>query len=126
LINCLLPLAHSPWAFIQTRLNRLLFLYNYFQMTSRLQNLLSLSLTHVGLYLNLIHSTTRTPCLDLLGSGSYLILISSPTRIHMISLLNRTCISLILLCVYRSLIQNKEDLLSLPDALPDHLSRVFT
>jgi hypothetical protein len=95
-------------------------------MTSRLQKLLSLSLTQLGLYLNLIPSTFWTPCLDLLGSGSYLILISSPTRIHMISLLNRTCISLILLCVYRSLIQNKEDLLSLPDALPDHLSRVFT
>jgi hypothetical protein len=46
LIDCLLPLAHSPWAFIQSQLNRLLFLYNsYFQMTSRLQKFLSLSLT---------------------------------------------------------------------------------
>jgi hypothetical protein len=80
LIDCLLPLAHSPWAFIQTQLNQLLFLYNsYIQMTSRLQKLLSLSLTQLGLYLNLIPSTTRTPCFDLLGSGSYLILISSPT-----------------------------------------------
>jgi hypothetical protein len=77
-------------------------------MTSRLQKLLSLSLTQLKLYLNLIHSTTRTPCLDLLGSGSYLILISSPTQIHMISLLNRTCISLMLRCVYRSLIQAKK------------------
>jgi hypothetical protein len=45
LIACLLPLVHSPWAFIQTPLNWLLFLYNsYFKMTSRLQKLLSLSL----------------------------------------------------------------------------------
>jgi hypothetical protein len=127
LTNCLLPLVHSPWAFIQTRLNRHLFLYNsYFWMTSRLQKLLSLSLTQLGLYLNLIPSITRTPCLDLLGLGSYLILISSPTRIHIISLLNRICISLMLSCVSRSLIQSKEDLLSLPDALPGHLTRVFT
>ena len=127
LIDCLLPLVHSPWAFIQTRLNQLLFLYNsYFQMTSRLQKLLSLSLTQLGLYLNLIPSTTRTPWLDLLDLGSYLILISSPTQIHMISLLNRTCISLMLPCVYSSLIRSKEDLLNLPDALPGHLTRIFT
>jgi hypothetical protein len=129
LINCLLPLAHSPWAFIQTRLNRLLFLYNYFQMTSRLQNLLSLSLTHVGLYLNLIHSTTRTPCLDLLGSGSYLILISSPTRIHMISLLNRTCISLMLPCVYISYLKQRRSPQltrpSYPSFLPECLSEPY-
>jgi hypothetical protein len=127
LIDCLLPLVHSPWAFIQTRLNRLLFLYSsYFQTTSRLQKLLSVSLTQLGLYLKLIPSTTQTPCLDLLGSGSYLILISSPTQIHMISLLNRTCISLMLPCACRSLIRSKEDLLSLPDALPSHLTRVLT
>jgi hypothetical protein len=123
----MLPLAHSPLAFIQTQLNRLLFLYNsYFQTTSRLQKLLSLSLTQLGLYLNLIPSTTRTYCLDLLGLGSYLILISSPTRIHMISLLNWTCICLMFSCVCRSLIRSKEDLLSLPNTLPGHLTRVFT
>jgi hypothetical protein len=78
LIDCLLPLPHSPRAFIQTWLNRLLFLYNsYFQMTSRLQKLLSLSPTQLGLYLNLIPSTTR---------------------IHMISLLNRTCIIVLAWC----------------------------
>jgi hypothetical protein len=127
LIDCLLPLVHSPWTFIQTWLNWLLFLYNsYFQTTSRLQKLLSLSLTRLGLYLNLIPSTTQTPCLDLLGSSSYLILISSPTQIHMISLLNWTCIGLMLPCVCRSLIWSKENLLSLPDALPGHLTRVFT
>jgi hypothetical protein len=65
-------------------------------------------------------------CFDLLGTGSYLILISSLTRIHMIFLLNRTCISLMLLCVCRSLLRSKEDLLSLPDALPGHLTRVLT
>jgi hypothetical protein len=125
-IDCSLPLVHSPWAFIQTRLNWLLFLYNsYFQTTSRLEKLLSLSLTQLILYLNLIPSTTWTPYLDLLGSGSYLILISSPTRIHMISLLNQTCISLMLPCVCRSLIRSKENLLILPDALPDHLTRVL-
>jgi hypothetical protein len=94
-------------------------------MTSRLQKLLSLSLTQLGLYLNLIPSTTRTP-LDLLGSSSYLILISSTTRIHMMSLLNRTYISLMLPCVYWFLIQSKEDLLSLLDALHGRLTHVFT
>jgi hypothetical protein len=120
-------LAHSPWAFIQTRLNQFLFLYNsYFQTTSRLQKHLSLSLTQLELYLNLIPSTTQTPYLDLPSTGSYLILISSPTRIHMISLLNRTCISLMLPCVYRSLIRSKEDLLNIPHALLGHLTWVFT
>jgi hypothetical protein len=95
-------------------------------MTSRLQKLLSLSLTQLRLYLSLIPSTTRSPCLDLLRSGSYLILISSPTWIRIISLLNQTCISLMLPCIYRSLIWSKEDLLSLPDALPGHLTQVFT
>jgi hypothetical protein len=123
LIDCFLPLAYSPWAFIQTRLNQLLFLYNsYFQMTSRLKKLLSVSLTQLRLYLNLIPSITLTPCLVLLGSGSDLILISSSTLIRMIPLLNQTCISLMLSCVYRSLIRSKEDLLSLPDALPGHLT----
>jgi hypothetical protein len=127
LIDCLLPSAHSPWAFIQTWLNRLLFLYNsYFQMTFRLQKLSSLSLTQLGQYLNLIPSTTRTPCLDLLGLGSYLVLISSLTWIHMISLLNQTCISLMLPCVCRTLSWSKENLLSLPDALPGHLTWLFT
>jgi hypothetical protein len=109
-LDCLLPLPHSPWAFIQTRLSRLLLLYDsYFQTTSRVQKLLSLILTQLKLYLNLTPSTTQTPCLDLLGSGFYLILISSPTQIHMISSLNRTCISLILPCAQRSLIQSKEE-----------------
>jgi hypothetical protein len=31
-----------------------------------------------------------------------------------------------LLCVCRSLLRSKEDLLSLPDALPGHLTRVLT
>jgi hypothetical protein len=136
LIDCLLPLAHSPWAFIQTQLNWLLFHYNsYFQTTSRLQKLLSLSLTQLGLYLNLIPSTTQTPCLDLLGSGSYLILISSPTRIHIINFLNWTCISL-MLRVYIGILSETMKISSayptpylatlpefLPDCLPERLTR---
>jgi hypothetical protein len=121
--------VHSPWAFIQTRLNQLLFLYSsYIQMTSRLQKLLSL--TQLRLYFSLIPSTTRTPCLDLHGSDSYLILTSTPSWIHMISLLNRTCISLMLPCVYIGLLSKAKKISSpyltlYPATLPEFLPESY-